>query len=104
VLLTFTCFCLTLVVFRCPHLAGSWAMLGRMFTPAAGEGLPLQALGLYLTFAAVIAGHLLGQRDVGRRILERLPGPVGGLVFGAALTLAVVLAPGLSKAFIYFQF
>jgi hypothetical protein len=42
--------------------------------------------------------------DLGRRILERLPAPVGGLIFGTALTLAVVLAPSNSRAFIYFQF
>jgi hypothetical protein len=39
-----------------------------------------------------------------RRRLDRLPGPVQGLGFGAALSLALVLAPHASKAFICFQF
>jgi len=104
VLLTFTCFCLTLVVFRTADFARACTMLGRMFTLTQGNGLPLQPLGLYLTFAAVVLGHALGQKDVGRRLLDSLPAPVRGLAFGTALTLALVLAPGGSKAFIYFQF
>ena len=104
VALTFTCFCLTLVVFRCPNLAGAGTMLARMFAPAAGAALPLQVHGLYLTFAAVALGHLLAQRNVGRRLWDCLPVPVRGLSFGAALTLALVLTPGLEKAYIYFQF
>jgi alginate O-acetyltransferase complex protein AlgI len=102
--LTFTCFCLIFTVFRSPDLTTASTMLGRMLTPAGGAGLPRQAIGLYLTFAAVAAGHALGQKDLGYCFLERLPGPVRGLVFGAALTLTLVLAPGSSKAFIYFQF
>jgi alginate O-acetyltransferase complex protein AlgI len=101
---TFACFCLTLVVFRNATLAGTATMLGRMFAPAAGAGLPLQAWGLYLTFAVVALGHALGSGARGRRLWEGLPAPLRGLSFGAALTLALVLAPGASKAFIYFQF
>jgi alginate O-acetyltransferase complex protein AlgI len=102
--LTFTCFCMTLVVFRCQYLTDTSVMLSRLIIPSSGAELPLPARGLYLTFAAVVAGHILAQRDLGRRILERLPAPVGGLIFGTALTLAVVLAPSNSRAFIYFQF
>jgi alginate O-acetyltransferase complex protein AlgI len=104
VALTFTSFCLSVVIFRCPLLATSGTMLHRMAVPAGGAGLPLQATGLYLTFAAVALGHLLGQGNLGRRLWDGLPAPLRGLSFGAALTLALVLAPGNSKAFIYFQF
>lgn len=104
VALTFTTFCLTLVVFRCPAFGASLAMLRRMFLPAEGAGLPLQAHGLYLTFAGVALAHALGHVQWDMRIWDRLPGPVRGLAFGGALTLAIVLAPGASKAFIYFQF
>jgi alginate O-acetyltransferase complex protein AlgI len=104
VALTFCCFCLTLVVFRNAQFAAALTMLGRMFTPAQGAGLPLQAHGLYLTFAAVILGHVLGYANNGRRLWERLPLAVRGLSFGAVLTLALLLGPGASKAFIYFQF
>jgi alginate O-acetyltransferase complex protein AlgI len=101
---TFTCFSLTGVFFRCPEVATGLAMYGRMFSPAAGLGFPLQAHGLYLTLAAVAIGHALGHRHLGLRFWERLPAPMRGLAFGASLTLALVLAPGASKAFIYFQF
>jgi alginate O-acetyltransferase complex protein AlgI len=101
---TFVTFCTTLVVFRCPELSGSAAMLRRMLIPTAGADLALQAFGLYLTFALVFVGHLLGRNELGRRIWDRLPAPIGGLAFGAALTLALILAPSASQAFIYFQF
>ncbi len=104
VALTFTCFCVTLTVFRNASLAAAGTMLGRMALPAAGGGLPLESVGLWLTFVAVAAGHILGQGQRGRWLLERLPAPVRGLGLGAALTLALLLAPGSSKAFIYFQF
>jgi alginate O-acetyltransferase complex protein AlgI len=104
VALTFTCFCLVFVIFRCPNVVTGLAMIDRMFTSASGAGLPLQAHGLYLTLAVVAAGHALGNRHLGQHLWERLPAPVRGLAFGASLTLALLLAPGASKAFIYFQF
>jgi alginate O-acetyltransferase complex protein AlgI len=104
VALTFTCFCVVFVLFRSADVTTGLAMLGRMFSFSAGAGLPMQAHGLYLTFALVAAGHALGCRQTGMRLWERLPAPVRGLAFGSAMTLAVVLAPGASKAFIYFQF
>jgi hypothetical protein len=75
-----------------------------MLVPRPGAALPLQTAGLYLTFAGVALAHLLGKTSLPRRLLDRVPDPVKGLGFGAALALAVVLAPGASKAFIYFQF
>ncbi len=104
VALTFTCFCVIFVIFRSPDFTTSTTMLMRMMTPAAGAGLPLEARGLYLTFAAVALGHALGSGKIGQRLWDRLPAPVRGLGFGAVLALALVLAPADSKAFIYFQF
>jgi alginate O-acetyltransferase complex protein AlgI len=104
VALTFTCFCVIFVVFRSPDFDIAWTMLRRMLTPAAGAGLPLQPHGLYLTLIVVAVGHALGSGNLGLRLWERLPAPVRGLAFGAALTLVLVLPPGASKAFIYFQF
>jgi alginate O-acetyltransferase complex protein AlgI len=104
VALTFITFCLTGPIFRGPDLGNSLAMLGRMFVPTAGAGLPFAAHGLYLTFAAVALGHALGNVKWGERLWHGLPAPVRGLAFGAVLTLAIVLPPGVSKAFIYFQF
>jgi alginate O-acetyltransferase complex protein AlgI len=101
---TFATFCLTLVIFRCPTLPGSWTMLTRMMLPSGGLGLTVESWGLYATFALVAVGHLLGQRDLGRKLWDRLPAPVAGLGYGAALAAALVVVPGVSKAFIYFQF
>jgi alginate O-acetyltransferase complex protein AlgI len=104
VALTFLCFCLTLVIFRNQHIAGGAAMLTRMFLPSAGAGLPLRPVGLFLTFAVMVVGHALGRGNLGRDLWARLPAPARGLSFGAALSAALLLAPGASKAFIYFQF
>jgi alginate O-acetyltransferase complex protein AlgI len=104
VALTFLTFCAIFVVFRCPDMRLAATALQRMFVPAAGAGLPLASFGLFLTFALVAVGHALGSRRIGLRILDRLPDSIRGLGFGAALTMALVAAPGISKAFIYFQF
>lgn len=101
---TFACFCLTLVVFRCATLAVAGVMLGRMLLPSAGLGTPLHVRAFWLTAGAVAVGHALALQPDWRRALERLPAPLRGLGYATALTLTVVLAPGAGKAFIYFQF
>jgi alginate O-acetyltransferase complex protein AlgI len=101
---TFACFCLTLAVFRAPGVRAAGAALSRMLMPAGGEGLAVRPLGLYLTIVAVALAHILAQDDRWQRWWERVPVPVRGLGFGTALSLAMILAPQASKAFIYFQF
>jgi alginate O-acetyltransferase complex protein AlgI len=101
---TFFCFCLTLVVFRCTTLGTGATMLGRMLVPCSGWETPLCSRALWLTVLAVVLGHVHALRPVWRHGLERLPAPVRGLGYATALTLALVLAPGPGKAFIYFQF
>jgi hypothetical protein len=102
--LTFLCFCLTLVVFRCTSLADGTTMLGRMLWPSAGLATPLFGRAVWLTAAAVALGHVLAVRPEWRRRALHLPGPIRGLGYASALTAALILAPGASKAFIYFQF
>jgi alginate O-acetyltransferase complex protein AlgI len=104
VALTFACFCVVFVIFRCPDLTTAGTMFGRMLAPSAGMGFPLVARDLYLTFAVVALGHFLGHDQRGQRLWLRLPGPVRGLACGGAVTAALLLAPGTSQAFIYFQF
>jgi alginate O-acetyltransferase complex protein AlgI len=101
---TFALFCYTLVIFRCPTLGTAAVMLRRLLAGADGGGLPLRASGLWLTFAAVLACHLLGRSGRWELSFRRLPAPVRGLAYSAALTLALVAAPDAGKAFIYFQF
>jgi alginate O-acetyltransferase complex protein AlgI len=99
---TFAFFCLTLVVFRCATLTTGALMLGRMLVPSAGR--ETLNTGLWLTVATVVLGHAVAVRPDWWRRLEALPAPVRGLGYASALTLALVLAPGAGKAFIYFQF
>lgn len=101
---TFALFCYTLAIFRCPTLSLARVMLRRMLAGVGGGGLPLHPSGLYLTMAAVVVCHLASHTDHWERIFERLPAAVRGVAYGAALTLALVVAPNASKAFIYFQF
>jgi hypothetical protein len=105
VLLTFLVFCISLVVFRSPSVAGTGVMLSRLFVPTGGSGLTLPAAGLWLTLAVVLIGHLIAQRDrLWRAWLERVPAPVWGVSLGGVFTLVLLLAPQASKAYIYFQF
>ena len=102
--LTFTCFCLSCVLIRCPELSQAGVMLSRMMSAADGRGLPLAPASLWLTFAAVAVGHLFANRKVGALVSARIPYPIREFGIGAALVLALIAAPGGTKAFIYFQF
>jgi alginate O-acetyltransferase complex protein AlgI len=104
VAVTFTSFVLTLVIFRTTSLAAAGTMLGRMLWPAGGAAVPLLPGGLYGTLAAVVLGHAVGAPGRALRWWGWLPRPVRGVAFGGALTLAVVLAPPVSRVFVYFQF
>jgi alginate O-acetyltransferase complex protein AlgI len=101
---TFACFCLTLAVFRTLTVHDAGVMVGRMMLPAGGLHYAIPATGLYLTFIAVAMAHALGHRDRWRRLWAPVPAPIRGLGLGGAVTAALLLAPGVSKAFIYFQF
>jgi alginate O-acetyltransferase complex protein AlgI len=101
---TFTIFCMTLVVFRCASLSAGGTMLGHMFSRHAGAGLPLPEVGLWMTVAVVAAGHALGHRERWQLVMERLPSPARGLAYASALSLALLLSPDASRAFVYFQF
>ncbi len=104
VALTFLVFSTSLVIFRCGTLGEAWVMLGRLLVPRGGLGEPLAASGFALTVAVVALGHALAWRGLGAKLLKRLPAPVQGFGYAATLALALVLAPGAGRAFIYFQF
>jgi hypothetical protein len=101
---TFATFVLTLVVFRCPTLAAGGMMLRRLATLGDGRGLPFEPRAVWVTALVLALGHALDADNRWLPWLDRLPAPGRGLAFGAALSLALVLAPDASKAFIYFQF
>jgi alginate O-acetyltransferase complex protein AlgI len=104
VALTFTCFMLTMVVFRTPTVSTAVELFERMFVLARGAGLTLAPWGLYVTLAVVVMGHVLGSPGWIGRVQSWLPRPVGGLAFGSAIALALVLAPSADRVFVYFQF
>ena len=64
----------------------------------------MQPAGLGYTVAVVVLGHALGWRDNWKKLLARLPAPVLGFGYATVLSLALVLAPSASRAFVYFQF
>jgi alginate O-acetyltransferase complex protein AlgI len=104
VALTFTVFCYSLVLFRCPTLADAGTMMVGMVTGATGFLTPLKARALWWTLAALALGHYLALGGRWKRLAERLPAPAWGFGFGLMLTTTLTLAPDASKAFVYFQF
>jgi alginate O-acetyltransferase complex protein AlgI len=104
VALTFAVFCCTLVVFRAPTVSAGLGMLRTMLVPQAAAALRLPAGGIWWTLALVALGHFLGYRGRWKTLAARLPEPVLGCGYAAALALAFLLAPDASKVFIYFQF
>jgi len=104
VAVTFTTFCLTLVIFRAPTLSEGIGMLAHMFSRHSGMGLPLAIVGLWVPALVMYACHLSAHLGWWRRPLAEAPSPLRGLGYALALSLALVLNPGADKAFIYFQF
>ena len=109
VAITFALFCLTLAVFRSPTLYAGRLMLTRMFVPTDGKPAPLHMQAFWVTVLMMVVGHAAGwylsrSPFVWRRAWTATPAPVLGMVGAAILLFAIVLSPGATKAFIYFQF
>src|SRR5262249_42406094 len=102
--LPFAAVCATWVFFRAATFEAATIMLGRMLVPQTGLRLPLNESGLWLTAAVVALAHLAGAQGLYRKWHTRMPSPVQGFGYAAAVSLALVLAPQAHTAFIYFQF
>ncbi len=100
---TFTCFSLSLVVFRAGSLAEMAGMYSRLCTPAPGGLKPMPAYGLLLTVALVVLLQLLDLVRW-RRLLEEAPPLLVGASCAALGCLALLFVPGGAPPFIYFQF
>jgi alginate O-acetyltransferase complex protein AlgI len=105
-LLTVTLCC---AIFRASSLSDGWVIIRRLFTDAPGMPLPLYSFGIWATVAVMVVGHALGvilqkYRMTVWRWGLRVSAPVAGFGMAAVFNLALLLAPGVSKAFIYFQF
>jgi alginate O-acetyltransferase complex protein AlgI len=104
VTLTFLSVCLAWVFFRAQTFEAAAAFLVRLFVLQPGMSSPLHNRSLWYTVAVVALCHLLAHRGLWKRLAVRLPAPVMGLGYAVVLTLSLLLAPVMNKAFIYFQF
>jgi alginate O-acetyltransferase complex protein AlgI len=101
---TFLAVCLCWVFFRATTFGTAWEMIRRLVVPHAGDGPPLPALSLWYTGALFIVCYVIAYNGLWKRVVTRLPAPVLGVGYAAAVALALLLAPGTTKTFIYFQF
>jgi alginate O-acetyltransferase complex protein AlgI len=104
VMTTFCCVCAGWVFFRATTFGSAAEVLKRLALPHAGLPAPPRPHTFWCVAVGVLACHALGGSGAWKRLAGRLPPPVLGLGYAAAASLALVLAPEVGKAFIYFQF
>jgi len=102
-LLTFTCVAVGWVFFRAVTFGTAFTLLHRVLVWHSGQGTPIPLLNLRWTLLFLFTCHAIAYWVPWRK-LWRVPAPIQGLVYAAALVLAQVLAPDTGKVFIYFQF
>jgi alginate O-acetyltransferase complex protein AlgI len=102
-LLTFTCVAAGWVFFRATTFATAFTLLHRVAMGRPGLNTPMPRMSLLTTLVFLGVCHAVACWVPWRK-LGRLPPPIQGFAYAAALVLAQVLAPDAGKAFIYFQF
>jgi alginate O-acetyltransferase complex protein AlgI len=106
-LLTFTLFSLAVVFFRAPDLLVAWNRTLAMFGTATNDTTAFAWNGEAKIFVAGLVGGLLVQAFLKeRKGWDWLP-QINWLIrttFLAVMLLAIILSPGKTAAFIYFQF
>src|SRR5262249_39579391 len=102
-LLTFLCVAVGWVFFRATTFDTAWTLLQRVAEWSPGLGTPLPRLSLVSTLIFMWLCHAAACWLPWKKVW-RVPAPIQGLTYAAALVLAQVLAPDAGKAFIYFQF
>ncbi|HEY7329686.1 MAG TPA: MBOAT family protein [Gemmataceae bacterium] len=102
-LLTFTCVAVGWVFFRATTFGTAFTLLHRVLVWHSGQGTPIPLLNLRWTLLFLWTCHAIAYWVPWRK-LWRMPAPIQGFVYAAALVLAQVLAPDTGKVFIYFQF
>jgi alginate O-acetyltransferase complex protein AlgI len=106
---TLLLFVLSLVVFRTPSLRATGFMFEGLLGGQGTQAAPLPLRSLLVTILLLIVGHAWGvylrdNRFAWRRLFRTAPPSLLGFAYAGMVTLAIVLGPGSSKAFIYFQF
>jgi alginate O-acetyltransferase complex protein AlgI len=102
-MLTFVCVAVGWVFFRATTLATALTLLHRIAVGSPGLNTPMPRVSLLWTLALMWVCHAVACWVPWRK-LWRVPAPIQGFGYAAALVLAQVLAPDAGKAFIYFQF
>jgi alginate O-acetyltransferase complex protein AlgI len=92
------------VFFRAQTFTQAKVFLRHLFVPTTGLGCPLPSVGLWYTVVLVVICHIIGHSGLAQRWANKLPAPALGFSYAVVLTLALLLSPDTSKAFIYFQF
>jgi alginate O-acetyltransferase complex protein AlgI len=102
-LLTFVCVAFGWLFFRATTFDSALTLLQRVFDWSPGLGTPLPRLSLISTLVFMWLCHAAACWLPWKK-MWRLPAPMQGFAYAAALVLAQVLTPDAGKAFIYFQF
>ncbi len=103
--LTFLSVCVGWIFFRATTFSIAADVLRRMaLFQAEGAPGPLPSSGIILTLLLVALCHVVRRFDLWRKWHMRLPAPMLGFSYAAAVTVALILAPSGTKPFIYFQF
>src|SRR5699024_9952419 len=100
--ITFVMVTLTWVLFRAESLAQAGSFYAALLSASASTMNTAGWLAL-ATMAVLLAWHAAMRRVEIERVHARLPWPVRGMMVGLLLA-AVLMSPGDSRAFIYFQF
>jgi len=103
---TFLLVTFTWAFFRAPDFACACDVIESMLSPARSAALNMSALRLSVV-AAVLAGmlilHAFMRNRTAESVWDRMPWPLRSALL-AGMILSLLLVPGDSRAFIYFQF
>ncbi|HEY7885785.1 MAG TPA: MBOAT family O-acyltransferase, partial [Cellvibrionaceae bacterium] len=106
-LATFAAIVITWVWFRSPDVASAWASSWQMLAFTSWVGAPVALSGaqqlVLLAMGLLLAGQLCFNNRSLPEVLAKIPAPLLGLLLGL-LAAMIMLSPGESHAFIYFQF
>lgn len=103
-LLTTLTLVITWIPFRAASFSNAIDFLGGLFVPRAGRGVPLPVDRFAILLAIVLIEHAFRVRKPKRATVDRIPAAAVGFGYAALLSIALLLAPSETKAFIYFQF
>jgi alginate O-acetyltransferase complex protein AlgI len=104
VALTFLTVMFLWIFFRAQTPVDAFTVLHRLVIPHDGLRRPVTEFYLWLLVSLFVVGHGAGRARVWRKVVLRLPAPIVGVGYALGVTLCLLLAPGVSKTFIYFQF